>query len=293
MIEVKNRPMKYPSFTPRLRKAFINPYVMLGAFALGSPLAACGGYAADPTPASGGASASGGDANAASGGDANTASGGDSNMGSGGMQPAPEPSCENVAACGGEIAQGWFAQDMYSCLEVSGAVDLSLAGIGCLEGTVTEGSYTVTGNFSVNSDMTISDNTSTTLKLTMELPPECKDVSNTLVPCEGLEASLTAGAGFDSILCVDSVVTDDWCTCTVDTETSGGMSYPLGNYTAKTAGTYTVEGNKLIVEGTSDDPSLPKLEYEFCVDGEYAKVTPITPTSWGVAKGTIVLQFQP
>src|SRR5690606_18154692 len=101
------------------------------------------------------------------------------------------------------------------------------------------------------------------------------------------------GAGFDMMTCSDSEVTTDGCTCIVESQTSGGMGYPLGNYTAKTSGTYTVDGNTLIVEGTSDDPSIEELKYDFCVDGEYAKLTPITPTSWGVAKGTIVLQFQP
>lgn len=280
-----------------LRSTISNPIVILGALAFSAPLVACGGYAADPSPASGGASASGGDTATASGGDSGTASGGDSNMasggsdGSGGSRPLPEPSCDNVTACGGEIAQGWFAQK--SCLEISGNANLTAAGIGCSEAAITEGSYTVVGNFSVNADMTISDNTSTTLSLSMELAENCKDVSGVVVGCADLSVPLKAGAGFDDMVCANSVVTEGGCTCTVENETSGGMGYPLGNYTAKTNGTYTIDGNTLVVEGTSDDPSIEELRYDFCVDGEFAIMTPTTPTNWGEVKGTIVLQFQP
>jgi hypothetical protein len=263
-------------------------------------MVACGEYQADPQPsgagAAGGAGGSGGSGGTAAttGGTGGSSSGGSGGSGtggsggSGGMQPVPEASCENVAACGGDPVGVWFAQK--SCLPISGIADISEFGIGCDMGNIT-GKIEVTGNFTVGADASISDNTSTTGSVAIELEPECLDVSGTVTTCKNIGIPL-ASAGFDTMDCVDSQTTTGGCTCTGMFTQSGGMGYILA-FNAATSGTYTSANNTLTVTGTSAATNLPTLDYGYCVDGNFMIATPTSTTILGVTKGTIVLQKQP
>lgn len=280
----------------------------LAAVALALPLVACGEYKADPEPGSGtgaaggsggtggtagGAGGAGGSAGSGAAGSAGSGAGGSSTGsggagGSAGAQQAPEASCENVTACGGDPVGVWFAQA--SCLPVSGIADLTALGIGCTEGPIS-GEIEVTGNFTVGADASISDNTTTSGELVIELVPECLDVSGTTVTCNKIGIPLASG-GFDNVACVDSTTTTGGCTCTGTFTQSGGMGYVLA-FNAATSGTYTSANNTLTVTGTSTNGDLPTLDYAYCVDGNFTMVTPTTPTILGEKKGTIVLQKQP
>ncbi len=273
----------------------------LTALALALPLVACGNYEADPESDSGsggtgtttggtgsetGGASSGGAASggAASGGAAT----GGTETGSGGNQQAPEASCESVTACGGDPVGVWFAQS--SCLPISGIADLGGLGVGCEEGAIS-GEIEVTGNFTVNADGSISDNTSTSGEVNIELEPPCLNVSGTVTECSKIGIPL-ASAGFDMVECVDSTTTTGGCTCTGTFTQSGGMGYILA-FNATTSGTYTSANNTLTVSGTSYAANLETLDYSYCVDGNFNIVTPSSPTLLGETKGTIVLQKQP
>ena len=266
------------------------------------PMAGCGGFSADPegsggAPASGGAdSASGGDA-AASGGATSPASGGSGDTGdtgSGGREEVPEATCENVTACDGDPTGTWFAKN--SCLKYDGTADIGILGIGCTEVSLT-GTMTVDGNFRIDADGTISDNTKTVADLTMELQPECLEVSGVTTTCDRVGGPITDGSGAAAVDCVESTVTEGGCTCTVTFDQTGAMAYPQGFF-AKTEGTSTNAGNTLTVTGTlntedANSPGPDEVAYALCVDGNFLHVSPVTEsTIWGPAVGDIVLQRQ-
>jgi hypothetical protein len=270
-----------------------SPYLVLGlvttTFGLAVTVGGCGSYdapdatggttAAGGTTATGGSTAAGG--TTSSGG--STAAGG-TDAGTGGIPEPPEPTCENGTPCGGDAVGVWFAQG--SCLPVTGAVDLSAASIGCPEAAVASGEIAVTGNWTVNADGTLSDNTSSTSEVVFELEEECKDVSGTVTQCPNIGLPLTA-MGFDDVTCVDSTVTTGGCTCTGTATQQGGMGYVLG-INAETSGDYTVADTTITVSGTGPDD----LAYAFCVDGPFMIATPMTMTEIGTINGTIVLQKQ-
>lgn len=262
--------------------------VRASAWALALPLVACGSYDADP-PASGGAPAATGGSSVlpggASGSAGATATGGASGSagsgGTGGREPAPQASCENVMACGGDVTGVWFASS--SCLPVSGIADLAGLGIGCPEAPAA-GKLEVTGNVTFGADGKISDNTSTTGDIVIELAPPCLDVSGTVTKCDRIGAPL-ASAGFTDVNCVDSTKTTGGCTCTGSVEQMGGMAYV--SFDAAKMGTYATAANTLTISG------VKPIEYSYCVDGNFMMVTPTTKNITGPIAGTIVLQKQP
>jgi hypothetical protein len=270
------------------------------ALALALPILACGEYRADPEPGggtgaaggSGGSSAgtggSGGSSSGAGGSASGSSGSGGGGAGSGGMEQPPEPSCENVTACAGDPTGVWFAQK--SCLPVSGIADVSELGIGCDQAPIS-GEIEVTGNFTVVADGSISDNTTSSGEMTIELEPECLDVSGTVTECSKIGIPLASG-GFDTVECVDSTTTTGGCTCTGTFSQSGGMGYILA-FNAATSGTHTSANNTLTVTGTSTASHLPTLDYAHCVNGNFMMVTPTTATKLGQTKGTVVLQKQP
>ncbi len=270
--------------------------VPLGALALSLSASACGSYDAPNT--TGGTTGSGGDVTtgggpsggaAATGGATSSGgavgTGGDDTGAGGGLPPEPpEPSCENATGCGGKIEGLWFAQK--SCLSVTGVVDLEAAAIGCPEATVTDGKVEVSGNWLINADGTVSDNTNTISEVTFELEAECLDVSGTVTQCPNIGLPLT-GMGFDDVQCVNSTVTAGGCTCIGKANQQGGMGYVLG-FNAETSGKYTVADNTLTADGTGPED----LGYSFCVEEPFMIVTPTSVMETGTLTGTIVLQRQ-
>jgi hypothetical protein len=253
---------------------------VLGSSALTCAVAlvSCGEYDAPPD-ATGGVGPGSGGAAASSGGD--TASGG-------APEPVPEPSCENVVACGGDAVGSWFAQD--SCLPVSGIANVSNLGIGCSEAPI-EGVITVNGNWNVAADGTFSDNATTTAELTMELAAECLDISGTVSRCDRLGLVMVGAADLDEMNCVDSTITTGGCTCVGTVNQQGATAYPMA-FNSRTSGTYVAADNTITVTGTSADPSLEQLAYSYCMGGRFMHVTPTTQTIFGVTSGTIVFERQ-
>jgi hypothetical protein len=241
--------------------------------------------------ATGGAAGAGGGAGMATGGTAGASgdgaggapmagSAGDAGMsgsaGSGG------PSCEDVAPCGGELVGTWTAA---GCdMAVTGMANLAPAGIGCVAAPVT-GSLKVTGTWTAVAGGMFMDDTSTKGQVTLELAPECLEISGFMGTCDRL--------GFDSTGMVGAVCADNTttmgCTCTVMIDQAGGLGAinleaSLGN--AK-SGTYTTADNKLKTTSAPGD-----LEYPYCVAGTTLTMTLAVPSNVGTLMGPIVLQAQ-
>ena len=86
-----------------------------------------------------------------------------------------------------------------SCLALSGAMDVSLASLGCPTVPVT-GSLHVTGTWIANSDGTYTDDTVTTGSITFPLAPSCLSVSSVNVECSKAAGALTA-LGWATVTC--------------------------------------------------------------------------------------------
>lgn len=259
----------------------------IGALAWGLPLAACGDFSADPISSGGMSSAAGSPGAAGSTAIiAGTGGGGTGSMataGSGGspVRPEPpEPSCTDVAACGGEVVGVWFAAG--SCLPISGMADISNFGLGCKEVKAT-GKLDVTGNWTLGADGKISDNTTTTGAVEMELAAECLNISGTVTKCDRVPAQLES-VGLKETVCVDSTVTTGGCTCNGKINQMGSMAHVA--FDTLKMGTYATAANKLTTMG------IDSVEYDYCVQGDIMLVTPKVPKDIGQLNGTVVFQKQ-
>lgn len=265
----------------------------IGLLACVAPLAACGDFSADPVGQSGstGMSPTAGTPSSAGsggvsvvpggGGAAGMATGG---SGGSGVRPAPpEPTCTDVAACGGEVAGVWFASG--SCLPLSGMADIGAFGLGCKE-VAAEGKLTVTGNWTLNADLTMSDNTTTTGQVKMELAAACLEISGTVTKCDRVPAQLES-IGLQETTCVDSTTTTGGCTCNGKINQMGSMARIT--FDTLKMGKYATAANKLTTTGVGVDGA----EYDYCVQGEILTVTPKVPKSLGQLNGTVVFQKQP
>ena len=108
---------------------------------------------------------------------------------------------------------------MSSCLTVSGALDVGLAGAACPSAPVT-GSLAVTGTFTANADRTYSDNTTTTGEEHFTLGPSCLVISSTPVTCDGA-ASIIKSLGYASLTCTPTP--GGGCTCAGTVHQTGGL----------------------------------------------------------------------
>jgi hypothetical protein len=258
----------------------------------------CGDYTADPAPATaggagaattgGGGAASGSTAMGGSGGSsagsmtAGSASGGGGAAGGGGGRQDPPPAtCTDVTACGGDVVGVWFATS--SCLPVTGMADLGDFGIGCGEAPAT-GKLDVTGNWTLGTDGKISDNTTTTGQIVMEMAAGCLNISGTVSTCDRLSSPLSS-VGFSDLTCVDSTTTTGGCTCTGSINQMGSMG--LVSFNAAKTGKFTTASNKLTVS------SGDKPEYDYCVQGDVLTATIKSKNNIGQVNGTVVFQKQP
>jgi hypothetical protein len=288
----------------------------IGALAWGLPLAACGDFSADPI-AQGGSGATSPTAGSSGSGGSSVAGSGGSSGGTGGSGPRPEPpkpTCTDVAACGGDVAGVWFASG--SCLPISGMADISDFGLGCKE-VAAMGKLEVTGNWTLTADGSISDNTTTTGTVKLEVQPACLNISGTVTKCDRLPAQLE-GLGLKESVCTDSVMTTGGsggaaggggaggggggggssaggssagaggaavgCTCDAKINQMGSMAHVV--FDPLKMGKYTTASNKLTTTG------LDSVEYDYCVQADIMTVTPKVPKDIGVLNGTVVFQKQ-
>ena len=182
-------------------------------------------------------------------------------------------SCSNVTACGGNLVGTWTAAS--SCLNVSGALDLSSLG-SCKSAPIT-GSLQVTGSWTARADGTSSDNSVTSGSETLTLGPECLMISSTPVTCAGA-ADLLKNLGYASLVCTTAGA---GCTCSGTIQQTGGLG--LLSPAPSTNSNYSSSGSALTVTGDIGD-----AQYQYCASG--AQIT-LTPESTNPPMtGSIVLQ---
>lgn len=210
-------------------------------------------------------SAPSGAAGASAGGGSSSA-GGSNTGGLNGGGAGAGSSCTALSPCGGSAVGAWKVES--SCLTLSGAMDVSILGLGCSTVPAT-GSLTTTGTFTVNADNTFTDNTVTTGSATFPLATACLTLSSVERTCEELSSIFTA-VGWTTSTCAD---TNGQCTCSVSASQSGGLG-TLSTVPTK-MGQFSTSGTML----TTDDTTEP-----YCVAGDKLTVAPTFPTR----SGTIV-----
>jgi len=264
----------------------------IGALASSLLIAACGDFSADPTGQAGSAGTvlpvAGASSTAGSGGSgvtAGTSAAGTSAAGTatGGTGPRPEPpmpTCTDVTACGGDVAGVWFASG--SCLPVTGPANIADFGLGCTE-VASKGMLAVTGNWTLNADGTMSDNTTTTGQVEMELAAACLNISGTVTKCDRVPAQLES-IGLQEVTCVNSTTTTGGCTCNGKINQMGSMAHVT--FDPLKMGTYTTASNKLTTKG------LDSVEYDYCATNGILTVTPKVSKDIGQINGTVVFQKQ-
>jgi hypothetical protein len=195
----------------------------------------------------------------ASGGTMST--GGSSGGGAGG-------SCTNVVPCGGDVVGTWTVTS--SCLKVTGQLDMSMLGLGCVSAPVT-GALHVSGTWTANSNGTYSDNTTTSGNEQITLPASCLNVSGVTVACDRI-ASVLVVLGYASVACIG--VASGGCTCSASITQTGGAG--LVSIDAQTSGAYTALGNVVTTDGSA--------QYSYCVSGNRMTWTPqsASPTTTGM-----------
>ncbi len=212
---------------------------------------ACSGSSSSPGAGAGataGSSAGGGQsAGGLTGAGGNSATGG----GAGGAA-----SCSNVSACGGSVVGTWNVAS--SCLKFSGAMDVSLASLGC-SSVPASGSVTTTGTFVANADGTYTDNTRTTGSVTFPLAASCLSISSVLVTCEKA-GSIFMALGWTTSACT---TTNGQCNCSLSADQAGGLGLVSDLVTPQ--GMYTTSNNTL----TTGDVS-----YSYCSSGSTLTLTP-------------------
>jgi hypothetical protein len=184
-------------------------------------------------------------------------------------------SCSSVTACGGDLVGTWTVAS--ACLNVTGNLDLSLAGAGCASAPVT-GNLEVTGTWTANPDGTYSDGTTTSGTEHFTLAPSCLVISSTPVTCSGAAGLLTA-LGYASVTCTSTA--DGGCDCRGTVHQAGGIGSV--SPAPSTTGNYTPSGNMVTISGDGGD-----AQYSYCATGSALTLTPGSTSPTTV--GAIVLQ---
>ena len=177
-------------------------------------------------------------------------------------------SCSNVSACGGSVVGTWTVTS--SCLKLSGAMDVTLASLGCSTVPVT-GSVSTTGTFVAKADGSYTDNTRTTGSVTFPLAASCLSISSTPVTCEKA-GSIFPALGWTTSACT---TTNGQCNCSLSADQAGGLGLVSDLVTPQ--GMYTTSVNTL---------STGDVSYNYCASGGTLTLTPQMATALA---GTVVL----
>jgi hypothetical protein len=205
-------------------------------------------------------------------------SGGMSGAAGGGAGGGGPASCDEVAACGGDVLGMWTVA---TCpLTVGENVDMTGFGLTCTSAPVT-GSLELSGTLTLNADGTYVDDTTVTGESTLELPPSCLILSGTTTTCADISGPL-GSIGYTTIVCVDNAATGG-CTCEATVDQTGGLAFV--SFDAGTSGNYTVADNTLTITGFGDP-----VDYSYCVAGDTMTMNMVTVSKTGTVMSPIVLQ---
>jgi hypothetical protein len=225
--------------------------------------------------ASGGTAGTAAGSSGAGGTDAGTA-------GTGGSAGGGPVTCDEAAACGGDLTGTWTVKDCPIAL--TGHVDLTELGLlaTCVEAPITMGMLDISGTLTLNADGTYADGTVMTGQTVFEFPKECLILSGTETDCAGIASPLTS-KGFSEVVCVTNPETEG-CTCTGTLlEQEGGLGFK--SYDAATEGDYEVTGQQVALSSYSDD-----AVYAFCATGNKLTMKLETVADSGALMNAIVLE---
>jgi hypothetical protein len=187
-------------------------------------------------------------------------------------------SCDEVAACGGDVVGTWTVAPCP--LAVGENVDMTGFGLSCSSAPVT-GSLELSGTLTLNADGTYADNTTVTGESTLELPPSCLILSGTTTTCADISGPL-GSIGYTTIVCVDNAATSG-CTCEATVDQEGGLAFV--SFDSATSGNYTSADNTLTITGFGDP-----VDYSYCVAGNTLTMSMVTVSKTGTVMNPIVLQ---
>ena len=244
----------------------------VGAFAA-LAAAACGSQGANSVSSTGSVSGAQSGAGTSTSRSSNSGVSGQSSTGNQSSSAASSASCNDVTACGGSPVGTWTASS--SCLQVSGPLNpQAMFGLSCTTAQAT-GSVQVTGTWTIHSDGSYTDGTTTTGTEQFTLPSNCLVLSGTTTTCSDI-ASVIQGGLYDTVTCNNATGGGCDCTATINQAGDPGLAFTGPS----TTGTYTTANNVL----TNAD----SLKYSYCVSGNTLTVTPqsTNPT----LTGTIAFQ---
>lgn len=221
------------------------------------------------------------------GGSANggAATGGSANGGAATGGASAAPSCPAMQPCGGNLEGTWNVSSSGTCLNLSGTIDLSMIGADCKSGTVDDGTESVTGSITFTADGNFTDSTTTTITEHLTLPESCKNISNTVTNCPGLN-DIAGTMGYSKIECADKPGGNGACACTATlsatTPPPGGLGFVDTNIL--TDGMYTKQSSDNTFTLTD---GRQQFVYSYCVKDNSLTLLPKSKIQ--TVSGTVTL----
>jgi hypothetical protein len=103
-----------------------------------------------------------------------------------------------------------------------------MIGADCKSGTVDDGTESVTGSITFTADGNFTDSSTTTITEHLTLPESCKNISNTVTTCPGLN-DIAVPMGYTKMDCADKAGGNGACACTATlsatTPPPGGLGF--------------------------------------------------------------------
>jgi hypothetical protein len=165
-------------------------------------------------------------------------------------------------------------------LEITGEIDVTGFGLGCVFGTTTAAAVRVSGSWSADELGNLEDNTITQGVHDFELARACTDVG---LLCEDLERPLTS-LGYDTVECITEPETNA-CVCRATFYQEGGLA--AISFDPFQRGRYSIDGTTLTPLPPGEEADYA---YEYCVMDDAMVFTLAAPGKLGLVEGSIVLQ---
>lgn len=193
----------------------------------------------------------------------------------GGDSDSDSNSCEDAAACGGDVVGDWTIGS--SCLNVDAAQMVGSSG--CPGTTARASDWNVTGSITFADDLTYSSMTIVSGNVIVTLPATCLTQQGVTLSCAQLQDALestVADSGFSSARC--SVSAGNGCACTL------GL-HPIPS---SVSGTYTTTAAGVLTQSPTGGTSSKSA---YCVQGSTMTLAP-EEMSMGNVSGSITLTRQ-
>lgn len=188
------------------------------------------------------------------------------------------PSCQPMLdACDGDFAGTW--QVRQCPLRLSGPIDLSGFGLGCLEGTTLSSSIEVSGSLQLDAEGQLIDDTTSVGSHEFKLPASCFDVA-VVGSCADLPRPLR-NFGYESIECAEQPPSGD-CICAGSPKQMGGLALLSKDPLQKA--NVVVNGQRLVANHDGQT-----VTYEYCGAADILVLSVLQGSPVGRVEGSVVL----